>query len=134
MNTMTSLPPPPRSVRGGVGCGVWFVRLFTLPHTLIGIGLLLNIPLTILWALAGTELPATILRGETSTSRKGGVSYTLHYRYAAGGQSFENSDGVGEGIYYKYMVGDRLKQPTPPAAVRYFGFGPARKVKLVEEA
>jgi hypothetical protein len=100
---------------------------------LIGIGLLLNIPLTILWALAGTELPATILRGETYTGKKGGVSYTLHYRYAAGGQSFEGSDGVRQGIYDKYMAGDLLKQPTPRATVRYFGFGPVRKVQLIEE-
>ncbi|HEX9047904.1 MAG TPA: hypothetical protein VF988_12845, partial [Verrucomicrobiae bacterium] len=32
------LPPPPRRVRGGPGGGIWFGRIFMLPHTLIGIG------------------------------------------------------------------------------------------------
>ena len=33
----TALPPPPRRVRGHVGCGEVFARIFFVPFTLIGI-------------------------------------------------------------------------------------------------
>ncbi|HWX20321.1 MAG TPA: hypothetical protein VN578_10515 [Candidatus Binatia bacterium] len=53
MSTPTPPPPPPRRVRGNLGGTgqFWFVRIFMLPHTLIGIGAFGYLVFLILWVL-----------------------------------------------------------------------------------
>ena len=62
---IATFPPPPRRVRRkslGSGCGVAFARLFLLPHTLIGIGLLLSVPQHLYVRYFGTPVTATSTR------------------------------------------------------------------------
>jgi hypothetical protein len=133
-STPTHLPFPPRRVRANLrgAIGLWFLRLFILPHTLIGIGLLVNVPWTLLWAVAHSKLPATVIRGEVHTSSKGGTSYKLYYRYRVGEHWLDGSDGVSQAVYQHYQAPGASEQESRPATVRYFELGPFRKVHLVD--
>src|SRR5437867_3035224 len=81
-NTPVRLPPPPREVHGGVGCAIWFVRLFILPHMLVGIFLIARLVLTALTAVFGTDRVATVTKAYTSQTSKGGTIYHIDYHYS----------------------------------------------------
>src|SRR6478609_8687602 len=59
----TAPPPAPREVRRRLGTliGLWVIRLFILPHTLVGIGLLVAMLFLPFWQLCGSNslAPAT---------------------------------------------------------------------------
>jgi hypothetical protein len=66
--------PTPRAVgyRDGcaTGCGLWFLRLFTLPHTIIGIAVLCSA----LWSTGLTgHTPRTVWPQGGSTAGAGGL-------------------------------------------------------------
>ena len=90
----TSLPPPPRMVRRkfGTGCGVWFLRLFILPHTIVGGFLLLTVPTRLYVHYLGTAVNATIDAVEPRTSRKGGDYYLVTYHYLLNGRRYDGSE------------------------------------------
>src|SRR4051794_36387760 len=76
--TPTALPPPPRAVRGGDGCGIWFVRIFILPHCLVGIWMPCECALLILAAMFYTTVDGKVTGAEVYHSAKSGRdSYTL---------------------------------------------------------
>jgi hypothetical protein len=96
-----ALPPAPRSVRRklGSGCGLWFIRLFILPHTIAGIFLIVSIPFGWYVEHFGTPVTATVDRRETQPTKKGGKLYQLYYHYDFGGRRFEGSESVSEEQY-----------------------------------
>src|SRR3954464_10806902 len=57
-----------------------FLGLFILPHTLIGVGFLLAMPGSIMWALLGEDHAASVER-LWSTRQKGGRAYHVAYSY-----------------------------------------------------
>jgi hypothetical protein len=111
------LPAPPRRVRGKLGCGVWFVRLFTLPHVLAGVGVTGYFLLVVLWQLFGTNVPGTVTDTEVYHSSKSGDSYTLKYSFQIDGQMKSESDGVSYNLYLPYKT---RSSTNPPVTVRYF--------------
>jgi hypothetical protein len=88
--------PPPRPVqrRGGwqSGCGLWFLRLFLLPHTLAGVWLLaMATASTVLWVgvlLLGTEVAGNVVRKTEHRSRKGGVYREVEYSFLVDGVEY----------------------------------------------
>jgi hypothetical protein len=108
--------------------------LFILPHTVIGIGLLLNLSWTVVWAVAHSEMPATITRGELHPTKKGGMSYTLHYQYPVGEGLVEGSDGVDQATYERYFDPRTAEQTVRLTTIRFFRLGPLYKANLVEGA
>jgi len=80
--------PLPRKVRAregcGYGCGIWFFRLFMLPHTIIGPWLLFkaisNIVLYLGVLLAGQDVDGKIIR-KFETQGKKGPYYHAEYIY-----------------------------------------------------
>src|SRR5262245_1404365 len=87
--------PLPRSTRrrGGwsAGCGLWFLRLFILPHTLTGIFILASaVGGTLLWlavALFGTQIEGQVVRTTATKSKKSqSMSYSLQYDYPIAGE------------------------------------------------
>jgi Protein of unknown function (DUF3592) len=87
--------PTPRRVAAregcAYGCGLWFVRLFALPHTLAGPFLLYQagraIVLYLGVLLAGTEVEGTITKTAEHTGKKG-TSYTADYVYTLDGAEY----------------------------------------------
>jgi Protein of unknown function (DUF3592) len=92
MSTSTIDPeldqPLPRQVRAregcAYGCGIWFFRLFMLPHTLIGPWLLFKavwqIVLSVGVLLAGQDVDGKIVR-KVETQGKKGPYYSAEYTY-----------------------------------------------------
>ncbi len=76
--------PPPRSVsrRAGLGCGIIGMRLFILPHTLIGICVLFFLIVEPFLVLGTTAIPATVTKLTSNTSRKGGTTYQAEFQFS----------------------------------------------------
>ena len=130
------LPPPPRTVHGGPGFGVWFARLFIMPHLCCGIGLLGFVLITALTAAFGTDVTALVTNAHTSRGSKGSTNYSLDYRYRIGGTEYTHSSSVGARTYSSCAPAGRLHDAEGPVArlhVRHLGFGPWHYQAVVEE-
>jgi hypothetical protein len=125
------LPPPPREVYGRLGGGIWFTRIFIMPHLLVGIGAAGFLVFLLLWRLFGADLPATVVDAKVSHSSKHGDSYTLKYRFEAGGQTRFDSQSVGWPLYQTYQ-NQTPGQALPPLTVHYLGLGPLHHSALRE--
>jgi hypothetical protein len=132
-NTPTRLPMPPRQVHGGVGCGVWFARLFILPHMCVGVGLIGMFALAALVAAFGTDFMARVTRAYTSRGSKGGTTYNLAYQYDAGGRQFTNSATVGAGTYAAVSRPGDLEGHAEMVRVRHIGLGSLHYHLLTQE-
>jgi hypothetical protein len=77
-----TFPAPPRHIRRNLsaGCGIWFLRLFLLPHTLIGIGILLAGPARLSVYYFGAPVTAVVDRTEARRSSKHPNTF-YHYAY-----------------------------------------------------
>jgi hypothetical protein len=108
--------PTPRRVRYrdgfAAGCAVWFVRLFVLPHTIIGVGILG----TALWATgvyvgvlaAGTDYQGAVVKKEERPASKGRTYRYVHYEYMVGGQLHTGQVTMSGADYEQVAVGDRF--------------------------
>lgn len=107
------LQSPPRSLKrrrgtlftNGAGC----IQLFLLPHTIVGIGL-------VLWALHslaviafGVFVPAQVTHLHTKRGSKGSIAYNVAYTYPLGGQSYLAKTTVGSADYATLQVGSTLQ-------------------------
>ena len=102
-----------------------------MPHMLIGIGAAGYLVFLVLWCLFGTNFPATVVDSNVSYSSKHGDSYTLNYRFEAGGETRFDSDTVDKYLYLTYQ-NQNLGQTAPPVTVRYLGLGPLHHSALLE--
>jgi hypothetical protein len=119
--TPDSLPQPPRRVRGKLGGGLWFIRIFIMPHTLVGIGAAGYLVFLLLWRLFGADIPGTVTGTRVSHSSKHGDSYILNYQFQADGQTKSNSATVSYILYQDYPA---RSGNNPPVTVHYFSLGP----------
>jgi hypothetical protein len=99
---------------------IWFVRLFTLPHTIIGIVAFGYWALMVLWALFASDIPGVVTKSDVHNSSKGGTSYTLKYQFEAGGERKSGSSGVSQSVYERIRAADAEQ---PAVTVRYFKLG-----------
>jgi len=129
----TPLPPPPRSVRGGAGCGLWLVRVFILPHVCVGVGVAGLTVLTALVAALGTDLAATVTGAHTSRGHKGGISYQIDYRYRIGARDYTHSGGVSAETYAAVGHPRDLEGPPATVRVRHLTIGPWNYGVLTQE-
>jgi hypothetical protein len=60
-----------------MGCGIWFLRLFILPHMLAGVFLISQFLLTLLTAAFGRDTLATVTKARTEQRGKEERSTTL---------------------------------------------------------
>jgi hypothetical protein len=104
-------PPPPRRVRRkswDSGCTVAFLRLFVLPHMIIGVLLLLSVPQHFYVWHFGTSVTATVDRLDTRPGKKGGTNYYLYFHYQLDGRRYDESDGTDADIYRSTHVGEQF--------------------------
>lgn len=107
--------PTPRRVcyrTRGAGCGMWFIRLFLLPHTVVGVcaigvalaftGLYLGV-----W-LFGDEYPAGVVKKEERRGSKGKRIYAVEYEYTVAGRPHTGEVTVGADEFRQIAEGDRF--------------------------
>src|SRR5437879_89481 len=123
-NTPTRLPSPPRVVHGGVGCIIWFLRVFILPHMCVGVFMTAQLAFTVLTAAFGRDVEATVTNSYTSRGGKGRTIYHLEYVYHADGRDYANSDTVGATTYASVIQSQVAEVGAATVRVRYLGFGP----------
>jgi Protein of unknown function (DUF3592) len=117
------LPEPPRRLRRrpGRGCGplagLWFVRLFILPHTLVGIALAGAAGFGLFVWLFGADVPGRIAGLDVARGSKGGNRYQVHYAYPVAGIEYAATTNVSAHVYAGLRVGDaypvRVFRPLP---------------------
>jgi hypothetical protein len=129
--TAKLLPPPPRQVRGRLGGSLWFVRIFIMPHMLVGIGAAGYILFLLTWRLFGSDIPATVIGTKVSHSSRHGNRYTLNYRFEANGHTRFDSDTVGWSVYQAYQ-NQAPGQTNLPVTVHYLSLGPLHHAALRE--
>lgn len=107
---LRTLPPPPRATRRKMsyGAGLWFGRLFIVPHTLVGVGLALYVLARVFVQLAGTPIVAVVDRASTTLSRKGRTVYNIDYHYVVDGQRVDGSKSATAISYPTEQPGARL--------------------------
>jgi hypothetical protein len=105
-----TLPPAPRSVhrKRGSGCGVNFLRLFILPHTLVGVGLIVAIPVTAYIRNCGQPVTATVDKLDTHRSSKGKISYYVDYHFTLDDRRYDERDSVPLDTYAYTHRGDQI--------------------------
>lgn len=109
--------PPPRAVRRREGTGGRFLgmRLFILPHTLIGIGVLLFvIGEPVLIGLTPTT-PGVVTDLSAHTGRKGGTTYRMDFDYSptgTGGWAAHDRETITRNEYEILHPGDRVRVHT----------------------
>jgi Protein of unknown function (DUF3592) len=123
METPTRLPEPPRTVRGGPGCMIWFVRVFILPHMVGGVVMAVVFVLTVIVALWGTDSTGSVLALSTSHGRKGGTTYNVQYRYCIDWRCFTNSASVGSQLFQSLSGSSNLEGAPAPVKVRVISIG-----------
>jgi hypothetical protein len=75
------------------------LRLFILPHTLVGIGVILIFLSKVSLGLFGTKVEARLVEKTTSLGTKGRTSYQVRFSFAANHERSEGSSQVPRSAY-----------------------------------
>ena len=115
-----SLGPPPRQLRtrsktGRIPLGC--VRLFILPHVIIGIGVALVMLSKLLLVLIGTATPGTVESRTFSKGRKGRYTYHVHYSFRTDNSIHRGKTQIDSDVYD--VLGERAS-----VQVLYLGLAP----------
>jgi hypothetical protein len=118
----TDLPEPPRRLRRrrdrgwGPVASLWFLRIFMLPHTLAGAGLIIAAVFGVFVWLFGTDVAGHITQLEVWRGKKG-PTHHVGYVYSVNGIDYPKSTNVGSDIYEALHVGQeypvRVFTPAP---------------------
>jgi hypothetical protein len=98
--------------RTGLGC----VRIFIVPHMLVGIGLIVYLLFLAFMALAGEEVSGRVVAAREGTDDDGDPVYTLEYQYRAGGGEHRGSSTVSREVYRRLADGGVVRVVTFPPA------------------
>ncbi len=101
-------PRPPREIRRKAWSGC-LIQFFILPHTLVGVAVLLAIVGQLGLLTFGHSTPARVTKQEMYTSKKGSTGYWLDYSYQSGGQTYTDRDSVSLDAYRRFTVGSELR-------------------------
>ena len=115
--------PGPRSIRrrSGVmsGCGLIFGRLFILPHMIVGIGMLIMAPLTIVKVYFGESTQGVIVKKWITTGED--TNYHVKYQYDADGVHHGGERTCSKSAYD--AIGDPQESEAPVEIRRINVFG-----------
>jgi len=108
----------PRKVKAKrLGAGIWVLRLFLLPHTLIGLACAGAVVAYPLWIEYGTDYRAQVIdsRYTISTSSKGKSTdhFEITYTYMLNGQLRKHTEDVDEDIFIR-VGGTRYPELEKP--------------------
>jgi hypothetical protein len=126
---------PGKSQRVKNAAGLWFARVFIVPHFLIGLGLAAYVVLEILAAALGSTTTATIQRTEALSSKRS-MQYTAHYVYTAHGTDYQDTQQISASLYHRWSppaaTGPEQAVPAIKTEVWYFVLGPWHTSRLPE--
>jgi hypothetical protein len=114
------LLPPPRPLRRRPGTwdkllGRWFLRVFILPHTIIGLGLFLSVLFLPVQWLLGETIEGRITDLPVSHGKK--TTYSVNVAYAVGNQVCTTSTNVDADVHSQLHAGQaypvRVFAPWP---------------------
>jgi len=110
-------PEPPSSLPraivrrpGAVGAARWVPRIFILPHTTVGLSLLVALLYGLASPLAGHEVPGVVTSSRSVRGKGNNYSCHIEYSYQIGGETLADSGSVPMGVL-----------SSPPAACRRAG-------------
>jgi hypothetical protein len=97
---VTRLAVTPREVRFHAWW-LWLIRLFIMPHMLIGIGIIGWFLICVCWLVAGRNVPGTITRAWEEHGKKGTTTYLVEYQYADGNTPQTGRTSVDAQMYQR---------------------------------
>jgi hypothetical protein len=109
---LLEFPPTPRKVRRKSwtgGCTLTFIRVFILPHTLIGMGMLLSIPVHLYVSNFGTPVTATIDQASSRPNSKGRMVSEVAYHYVLDGHRYDEATSLDSKTLARMHQGDHLE-------------------------
>lgn len=137
---MTSDPrfvPPPRPLKTKKGKGQSYgcLRIFILPHLLVGIVILALVLFQLSLVLFGETVNGTVT-GSSSTSDDEGVSYVLDYTYRYEFTTYAGQSSVTQGMYENAAPGDIVRVRVHPLAPGWWseiedGGGPGEELAFM---
>jgi hypothetical protein len=108
--------------------GIWFGRIFILPHTIIGICAFGYLIFLLMWLLFGTDIPGVVTGTESEAYSKG-VHYRVKYTYELGPEIKRDSQAVSQRVYERFHEQENDK---PRVTVHYFALGSYEHQRLRE--
>jgi hypothetical protein len=125
--TMLTIPPPPRIIRAKPGAHtlVRAMRLFIIPHTLVGLFIMFSIPAQLYVAHFGTPVTAVVEKLSATPSRKGGTVYEISFYYDLDGRRFEERASASAEVYDQLHLRDRFQGRASSLLSHSLFVGPA---------
>lgn len=114
------LGSPPRKIKTRSRAGMFgliFARLFILPHTVVGLGMLLLLFSKIILALIGSHTEARVLEKTTQHGAKSSVTYKVAYSFTHGVADYSGSTQIDQKAYQRLRDGG-------PVPIVYLSFAP----------
>lgn len=126
----TRLPTPvsplvPRSIRRrkALGGGIWAGRLIILPHTLIGMGLIVFVFVVLGWIMAGTDTRGLVIK-KFEESDEGKAVYKVRYTFDAGDKAREDTTTLERAQWAALTESSPEADARSSVRVRYLRIGP----------
>src|SRR5262249_4440560 len=95
--------------------GLWFLRLFILPHTITGVALIFVTIFAVVLHLgvlfAGTDIQGRVV-GKTEEFGEPDMEFRLEYEFRLGGDDYRSRVRVNESEYRAATVGDPISVRT----------------------
>ncbi|MBI4751257.1 MAG: hypothetical protein HY774_22485 [Acidobacteria bacterium] len=111
---LTLLPPRPIRRRSGRGWLIGFQQIFILPHTLVGIGLIMFMIGSWLFLVFGTTVPAQVTELKTTRGSKNTTAYEVHFRYQHFGSDHRDQTTVPKAVFDTFHQNDVVEVKVFP--------------------
>ncbi|MBX7096777.1 MAG: DUF3592 domain-containing protein [Myxococcaceae bacterium] len=131
--TSASLPPPPRTVEGGPGAAIWVGRLFVLPHTLVGLGLIAGCLFLGLQHFFASPVVAQVVDAYTPDPDAATPRTYVTVAYTAWGTEQTNSFSLPPEKLRTLLDAQLKPLQGATLTLRRFGIGPAEVADLPGE-
>lgn len=111
------LPPRPICRRAGRGWLIGFQQIFILPHTFVGIGLIVFMVGSWIFLIFGTTVPAQITELKTTRGSKNTTAYEVHFRYQQFGTEHQERTTVPKAVFDTLHQNDVLDVKVFPLPI-----------------
>lgn len=115
-----TLPRRIRAIGKRDGFPWGFLRVFILPHMVIGIGLLLGLVSTVIVADFGTRVTGTVVEKHESDGSDDGPSFFVTYLFHAGRETVRCTDQIEVDVYRPLETGRNIPVQYFPKAPRLY--------------
>lgn len=116
---LATIGPPPRKIvpRPNYKKSTWVEWFIIMPHTLVGVGLLLVFLAKLAMGTIGTKVDAEMVSKYFNRSSKGGMTYYVKYQFPVDGEMIEGRSRISHQLYQAMPEQERVP-------VAYLNFAP----------